>query len=440
MACCKCCCVVGAYPGVCCGNPASCCRAPKKCCGGQACCDENKRCCAPSCCSSTQCCVDGECVTCSCSPPCSTKACKRCTEVSSGVYECVSDCVSGQCCVDGTCQTCPPQTCPDTACDSGKCCVDGRCVTCPPNDCSGDPCDEGECCVDGVCEPCVECSPGDCGEGQCCVDGSCMDCPPEECPDSPCPEGLCCVDGHCAPCPCDPACSGCSECVDGGCVTTCAEGEYCCDGVCQAEPCVPPCDPACDGCSDCIDGDCVSSCGPGQYCCNGVCQDYPCLSCGPCNQLTLNDDAGCPFTDTTPAEPIPCTYSADVVVPCACDEASVFIESCGSRWFRDSVPAEFHSCSCASATSYCATYEQIGTGDPGFCTCERNAYYNHYRHFIFIFNLDSCQWEKYAETSVTNPSPCAEGGGVGCECPEVRTCTPPDCGPLGGCVCANEFP
>lgn len=408
MGCCLCCCEVGTYPGVCCGNPASCCRYPKKCCGGQVCCDEDKRCCAPHCCSSTQCCVDGECVTCDCSPPCSTGACKRCTEVSPGVYECVSDCVNDECCVDGVCQTCPPQTCPDTACDSEKCCVDGRCVTCPPADCSGDPCDEGECCVDGVCETCVECSPGDCGEGQCCVDGVCMDCPPEECPDSPCPDGLCCVDGYC---------------------TTC-------------DNCSPPCDPAaCETCTETSPGvySCQSECAEGEYCCYGACQSTPCLSCGSCNEMTLNDDAQCPFINTTPAEPAPCTYSADIVQPAACSETMVFIDSCGSQWFRESVPEQFHSCSCAAASSYCATYEQIGTGDPGFCTCTRYTYYNQYRNFIFIFNLDSCQWEKYSETTNISSSPCA-GAGEGCECPEIRTCTPPDCGPLGGCVCANEFP
>jgi hypothetical protein len=322
MACCKCCCQGGSNPGVCCGTPEYCCRSPNKCCEKQVCCLEEERCCAPSCCSDTECCVDGVCEECECDPPCSTKACEDCTEVTSGVYECVSRCeAAGECCVDGVCQTCPPTTCPDEPCDTGECCVDGYCETCPG--CPDDPCPEGECCIDGYCEACTACDSGDCPEGQCCIDGYCNDCPPPECPDSPCPEGECCVDGRCAPCPCDPECSGCSECVDGDCVSTCQPDEFCCDGVCQAEPCDPPCEPECDGCSDCIDGDCVSSCGEGQNCCGGTCQAEPCSQ--PCccdGDRVVQTTEGC--SPTTPA--FPDATPADISVVCDWGGLTVVID------------------------------------------------------------------------------------------------------------------
>lgn len=180
-----------------------------------------------------------------------------------------------------------------------KCCCEGKSS---PGVCCGIP---GSCCD----SPRVCCSPLNdpltadavcCEEGEVCCEGVCAaDCQGACCgPDNVCgqntPEGCAAISGTfmgvgttCTPdpCACDPACTGCSECVAGNCVSTCQPDEFCCDGVCQATPCEPPCDPPCDGCSDCIDGGCVSSCAPGENCCGGVCQSAPCAEC--------DEDADC---------------------------------------------------------------------------------------------------------------------------------------------------
>lgn len=395
MACCKCCCEGKTPAGKCCGSPASCCESPRVCCapnnetnGAQAvCCQAGQTCCGGECCAQGNKCCDGQ-------------ACCTQNQICCGFNCCEPD----QCCVGGECVQCecdPP--CSSLAC---KECVE----TSPGNYSCSSTCEAGQCCVDGNCTTCppTTCPETACGEGECCVDGYCVTCPPTDCPDDPCPEGECCMGGVCETCtPCEPG--------------ECGEGLCCVDGYCV--DCPPP---------ECPD----SACPEGECCVDGYCTE--CLFCVGCNELTPNDDVRCPSTDTTPDEP-PCTYSSDVVVPCACSGGNVFIDSCGSQEFRDYVSEEFHSCSCAAVSSYCATYEQIGTGEAGFCTCERHTYYFHYRYFIFVFNFNSCQWEKYSETSNISESPCT-GAGEGCECPEIRPCIAPDCGPLGGCVCDNEFP
>jgi hypothetical protein len=357
MACCKCCCEAGANPGVCCGLPGSrdCCRTPKTCCQNRLCCEEGETCCGipgspvccgagtsccglgccpdgqvcceGNCCAPGECCVGGVCAACDCDPPCSTANCEVCTEVSAGVFDCVTSCTGGQVCCGGVCQEC--------------------------------------------------------------------------CGDSDCPEGESCYEGSCG----------------------------------------PTCTPPCDLCSDCVDGDCVSSCAGGENCCNGVCQTEPCgFTCGFCARWVASSDPDCPFTSDCPAVQDNCTYSCDTVSPCGCNPSPyTYVGSCGGLYFRDVVPAEYHSCSCASLTTVCQTYECNGVGEPGFCTCRKCKYYTAYRDFVHIFNIESCQWEQLLELpGQIIDSPCSEAG-EGCECPPGHTCTPPDCGSFPGCEC-NEFP
>jgi hypothetical protein len=236
MACCKCCCEAGANPGVCCGLPGSqtCCRDPKHCCKDQLCCEESETCCGTqespvccesgtsccgpgccpdeqlccegNCCAPGECCVDGSCVACDCDPPCSTENCEVCTEVSSGVFDCVTSCTGGQVCCGGVCQEC----CGDADCPEGEVCVDGTCQSdCDPP-CTG-------------CDVCTETSPGvkecvsSCTGGQLCCTGVCQEC---------------CVDADCTP----PA-GEVAQCCDGVCKNTLDDTGFCRDadtGECYA--------------------------------------------------------------------------------------------------------------------------------------------------------------------------------------------------------------
>ena len=227
-------------PNKCCedNSPTYCCEEDETCCDG-VCCPSDYSCCNGVCCAPDEFCCDGVCQAgpCDCDPPCDTDACESCVEVTEGVFECQPYCETGETCCDGTCcaegECCVFGTC--TACNCDPPCTSDSCEVCTEvstgvYDCVST-CDPGECCNDGVCGPCP-CDPvcSGCSE---CVDGDCV---------STCAEDEFCCDGVCQaePCdpPCDPPCDGCSDCIDGDCVSSCGEGQNCCDGACQDEPCV----------------------------------------------------------------------------------------------------------------------------------------------------------------------------------------------------------
>jgi len=433
MGCCKCCCESRGEPGKCCGPQAHrlCCKEPDTCCRGGACCEPDhaccglpgypicceqmevccgEECCPPGrvccegqCCPEGECCVDGYCAPCDCDPPCTAENCENCTQVSEGVYDCVSYCTEGQVCCGGECKEC----CDADDCAAGYCCVDGTCVECE--------CDPP--CSSVNCEQCTEIAPGE------------YDCV------STCTEGECCNDGVCGQCDCDPPCLGadCQVCgPNATCVTSCADCESCGEVAPGEFGCIPDCEPT----DTCCGGEC---CPEGNYCCNGVCQAEPCgVTCGYCQTWAGSSDPDCPFTSDCPAVQDNCTHSCDTVQPCGCS-GHAYVNSCGSQSFREVVPEEYYVCSCAAVSTYCATVECNGTGDPGFCSCSYCKSYAAYRNFVYIFNIESCQWEQLLELpGQIIDSPCS-GAGEGCECPPGHTCTPPDCGSFPGCEC-NEFP
>ena len=233
------CCPVGEK---CCQDDSTsyCCPDNETCCGG-ICCPSGYICCNGICCAPDEFCCDGVCQAgpCDCDPPCDTDACESCIEVTEGVFECQPYCSEAETCCDGTCcaddeccvfGTCEPCNC-DPPCTSDSCEVCTQ-VSTGVYGCVSS-CDPGECCVDGVCGSCP-CEPVCTGCSEC-VDGDCV---------STCAEGESCCDGVCqaGPCdpPCEPPCDGCSDCIDGDCVSSCGESQNCCDGACQDEPCVPP--------------------------------------------------------------------------------------------------------------------------------------------------------------------------------------------------------
>ena len=128
---------------------------------------------------------------------------------------------------------------------------------------------------------------------------SCTCCDPNE---NSCGPGCTqCIDGGCVS-----GCSfgsGCTQCIDGGCVSGCPDGQICCDdecvddcGGCDACPPGQHCSNGfcCSLCSvgDPINGGCVSLCDPfTEQCCGGTCWAFGCCDDG--NGGKICCPAGC---------------------------------------------------------------------------------------------------------------------------------------------------
>lgn len=182
----------------------------------------------------------------------------------------------------------------------GENCCNNECVNIntDPVNCGGcnDSCEQCERCEEGICLSYCE------NITDCCVDVCCG--ANEKC----CGVGEICIDissdsNNCGGC--GLTCDGCSQCVNGGCVSGCANGDICCDGMCV--------DAACGGCDVCppgqicsngfccapcsvgdpINGGCVNQCVSGQQCCNGVCWDFGCCDDGNGGKICCPEGCTC---------------------------------------------------------------------------------------------------------------------------------------------------
>jgi hypothetical protein len=128
--------------------------------------------CGSTCCSFSQCCVNGSCVSCDCTgPPVQIKP-GECYECRSGLY--VNKCTSSQRCCSGTCAEC----CVTEECPENYKCVAGKC--------------EPKQCGDYKESIYIQCYYQPCGQtltgyvlidGNCyCAGGSCYDLPFNNCP------------------------------------------------------------------------------------------------------------------------------------------------------------------------------------------------------------------------------------------------------------------
>ena len=304
MGCCPCCCENASQPGVCCGAE-----------GYKTCCKRPRQCCGETCCPEGECCVGGTCVPCECDPACGP--CEQCTEVTEGVFECVSYCAAGEVCCDGVCKEC----CNDADCPEGQTCVDGTCQpACDP--------------------PCTGCSE--------CVSGNCV---------TACAAGENCCNGVCqsAPCDCTPECDRCSDCVDGDCLSSCATGQNCCNGACQDAPC-----------PECVnDADCTPPAGAVAQCCSGVCKNTQddigycrdadtgnCYSatyddCTRANQSNTFDLCACPpgplsmFSAGlvgTELKKILARFGFVASTTCSCNKRAKIMDERGVVWCQQNIP------------------------------------------------------------------------------------------------------
>jgi hypothetical protein len=171
----------------------------------------------------------------------------------------------------------------------------------------------------------------------------------------------------------------------------------------------------------------------------------PCCSstipCGTCGLLADNTDPDCPSYNTgSLSGPENCqTGTTGTVTPCNCSgDASVYVGSCSNARFDDVGP-EYNDCSCAEVGSVCNNTAQLACIVDGVCLGVPQISFQQNRVWVYVFNTVLCKWVKLFErTPVNTEGTCSAS--EPCQCPELPTCTAPDCPEqFDGCDC-NEFP